>query len=98
ESMKTISVEKDDIVPADQGKIDDNDVVDVDDLESEERTVEKTPAPTIAKRLRSQSGKVVAFIASPAKSTKSIRKTVSVGPKKQWSKVVPPSETKKKGV
>ncbi|MCI63653.1 hypothetical protein A2U01_0084910, partial [Trifolium medium] len=75
--MKTISVEKDDIVPADQGK---------------------TPAPTIAKRLRSQSGKVVASVVTSAKPAKSTKKTVSIGPKKQWSKVVPPSETKKKGL
>ncbi|MCI54257.1 hypothetical protein A2U01_0075506, partial [Trifolium medium] len=34
ESLKTISVEKDDTVPADQGKNDDNDVVNVDDLKS----------------------------------------------------------------
>ncbi|MCI95134.1 hypothetical protein A2U01_0116432, partial [Trifolium medium] len=53
ESIKTIYVEKDDSVPADQGKNSDNDVVNIDDLESEERSVEKTPAPTIAKRLRS---------------------------------------------
>ncbi|MCI42638.1 hypothetical protein A2U01_0063875, partial [Trifolium medium] len=51
ESMKTISGDKEDFVPADQGKNDDNDVVNVDDLESEERSVEKTPAPIIAKRL-----------------------------------------------
>ncbi|MCI76410.1 hypothetical protein A2U01_0097680, partial [Trifolium medium] len=34
ESMKTVSVEKDDSVPADQGK--NADVVNIDDLESEE--------------------------------------------------------------
>ncbi|MCI42621.1 hypothetical protein A2U01_0063858, partial [Trifolium medium] len=73
ESMKTVSVE-DDIVPVDQGKIDDNEEVNVDDLESEERSVEKTPAPTIAKRLRSQSGKVVASVVSPVKPTKSTKK------------------------
>ncbi|MCI72422.1 hypothetical protein A2U01_0093685, partial [Trifolium medium] len=79
------------------GKIDNNDVVNVDDLESEERSEEKTHAPTIAKRLISQSGKVIASVVSPVKPTKSTKKTVSIGPKKQWSKVVPPSETKKKG-
>ncbi|MCI88706.1 hypothetical protein A2U01_0109993, partial [Trifolium medium] len=62
ESMKTISVEKDDFVPADQGKNDDNDVMNFDVLESEERSAEKTPTPTITKRLRSQSGKAVAFV------------------------------------
>ncbi|MCI95586.1 hypothetical protein A2U01_0116884, partial [Trifolium medium] len=36
ESIKTIFVEEDDPVPADQGKNDDNDVVNVDDLVSEE--------------------------------------------------------------
>ncbi|MCI49560.1 hypothetical protein A2U01_0070804, partial [Trifolium medium] len=40
ESMKTVSVEKDHSVPADQGK--NADVVNVDDLVSEERSVEKT--------------------------------------------------------
>ncbi|MCI81351.1 hypothetical protein A2U01_0102624, partial [Trifolium medium] len=73
------------------------DVVNVDDLESEERSVEKTPVPTIDKRLRSQSGKVVASVVTSVKPAKSTKKTVSVGPKKQWCKVVPPSETKKKG-
>ncbi|MCI74423.1 hypothetical protein A2U01_0095687, partial [Trifolium medium] len=53
------------------------------DLVSEERSVEKTPAPTIAKRLGSQSGKAVASVATSVKLTKSTRKTVSVGPKKQ---------------
>ncbi|MCI96442.1 hypothetical protein A2U01_0117742, partial [Trifolium medium] len=64
ESVKTVSVEKDHSEPADQCKKDDNDVVNVDDLESEDRSVEKTPPPTIAKRLRSQSGKVVASVAT----------------------------------
>ncbi|MCI67975.1 hypothetical protein A2U01_0089234, partial [Trifolium medium] len=47
--MKTGSTEKDDTVTTDQGKNNDKDVVNVDDLVSEERSVEKTPAPTIAK-------------------------------------------------
>ncbi|MCI64603.1 hypothetical protein A2U01_0085861, partial [Trifolium medium] len=64
----------------------------------EERSVEKTHAPTIAKRLRSQSGKAVTSIVTSAKPAKSTKKTISVGPKRQWSKVVPPSETKKKGL
>ncbi|MCI46671.1 hypothetical protein A2U01_0067912, partial [Trifolium medium] len=55
------------------------------DLVSEERSVEKTPTPTIAKRLRSQSGKDVASVVTSAKPTKSTKKTVLVGPKKQWS-------------
>ncbi|MCI45489.1 hypothetical protein A2U01_0066728, partial [Trifolium medium] len=62
-----------DFVPADQGKNDDNDVVNIDVLESEERSVEKTPAPCIAKRLRSQSGKAVAFVIPSAKPTKSTK-------------------------
>ncbi|MCI81172.1 hypothetical protein A2U01_0102444, partial [Trifolium medium] len=62
ESVKTASVEKDDDVPADQGQNNDDDIVNVDDLVSEERSVEKTPTPTIAKRLRSQSGKAVASV------------------------------------
>ncbi|MCI88252.1 hypothetical protein A2U01_0109538, partial [Trifolium medium] len=52
ESMKTVSAEKDDTVPVDQGKNNDEDVVNVYDLVSEERSAEKTPTPTIAKRLR----------------------------------------------
>ncbi|MCI54037.1 hypothetical protein A2U01_0075284, partial [Trifolium medium] len=59
---------------------------------------EKTPAPTIAKRLRSQSGKAVASVVTSAKPAKFTKKTVSIGPKRQWSKVVPSSETKKKGL
>ncbi|MCI81715.1 hypothetical protein A2U01_0102989, partial [Trifolium medium] len=70
-------------------------VIDVDDLVSRERSVEKTPAPSIAKRLRSNSGKAVATASEPAKTTKKgkkISKPVHYGPKKQWSKVVTPSE------
>ncbi|MCI72729.1 hypothetical protein A2U01_0093993, partial [Trifolium medium] len=44
------------------------------------------------------SGKAVASVTTSAKPTKPTKKNVSVGPKKQWSKVVPPSETKKKGL
>ncbi|MCI47680.1 hypothetical protein A2U01_0068922, partial [Trifolium medium] len=44
------------------------------------------------------SGKVVASVVTSAKPAKSTKKIVSIGPKKQWSKVVPPSETKKKGL
>ncbi|MCI89609.1 hypothetical protein A2U01_0110898, partial [Trifolium medium] len=70
ESVKSVSTEKDDTVAADQGKNNDKDVVNVDDLVYEERSVEKTPVPTIAKRLRSQSGKVVASVVTSAKPTK----------------------------
>ncbi|MCI22827.1 envelope-like protein, partial [Trifolium medium] len=96
--MKTVSGNHDDGVPADQGKDADVNVVNIDDLESEERSVEKTPAPSIAKRLRSQTGKAVASVSTDVKITKTTRKTVGVGPKKTWSKVVPPTETKKKSL
>ncbi|MCI92631.1 hypothetical protein A2U01_0113927, partial [Trifolium medium] len=67
---KTVSVEKDHSEPADQGKNDGTDVVNVDDLVSEERSVERTYVPNIAKRLRSQSGKAVASVTTSAKPTK----------------------------
>ncbi|MCI81568.1 hypothetical protein A2U01_0102842, partial [Trifolium medium] len=51
ESVRTVSVEKDHSVLADQGKNDDTDVVNVDDLVSEDRSAERTPAPTIVERL-----------------------------------------------
>ncbi|MCI64402.1 hypothetical protein A2U01_0085660, partial [Trifolium medium] len=57
--------------PADQGKKADENVVNIDDLESEERSVEKTPTPSIAKRLRSQTGKAVASVNTTVKPTKS---------------------------
>ncbi|MCI35970.1 hypothetical protein A2U01_0057191, partial [Trifolium medium] len=95
-SMKTISGNHEDYVPVNQGN--NADVVNIEDLESEERSVEKTPAPSIAKRLRSQSGKAVTSVTPSARPTKSTKKIVSVGPKKPWSKVVPPSETKKKSM
>ncbi|MCI45993.1 hypothetical protein A2U01_0067233, partial [Trifolium medium] len=96
--MKTISGNHEEGLPADQGKDVDVNVVNVDDLVYEERSVEKTPGPSITRRLRSQSEKVVASASTAAKPTKTTKKTVGVGPKKAWSKVVPPTEPKKKNL
>ncbi|MCH86632.1 hypothetical protein A2U01_0007491, partial [Trifolium medium] len=67
ESMKTMSANKEDDLSVDKNV--NADVVDVDDLASEERSIEKTPVPNIAKRLRSNSGKVVASVSEPDVTT-----------------------------
>ncbi|MCI94336.1 hypothetical protein A2U01_0115634, partial [Trifolium medium] len=53
ESLKTVSenVEKD--VSAEKNKVADENVIDVDNLDSGESPAEKTIAPSISKRLRS---------------------------------------------
>ncbi|MCH93129.1 hypothetical protein A2U01_0014077, partial [Trifolium medium] len=58
--MKTVYANHEDDMSAEKDKNTDLDVVDVDDIVSVERSVKKTPVPSIAKRLRSNSGKVVA--------------------------------------
>ncbi|MCI62841.1 hypothetical protein A2U01_0084098, partial [Trifolium medium] len=74
-------------------------VVNVDDIQSEDASVDKTPGPSIAKRLRSGSGKVVPSTSEHAKTTKKTKKPslkhVLYGPKKTWSKCVPSTEPKK---
>ncbi|MCI53299.1 hypothetical protein A2U01_0074545, partial [Trifolium medium] len=75
--------------------------IDVDDLTSGERSIENNPSPSIAKRLRSNSSKVVATASEPIKTTKETRKTRKkpmYGPPRTWSKGVPPSEKKKKNL
>ncbi|MCI49688.1 hypothetical protein A2U01_0070932, partial [Trifolium medium] len=88
--MKTVSANNEDDLSADKDKNADMNVVDVDDLVSEERSIEKTHVPSIAKRLRSRSGKVVPSASEPVKTTKAANKPslklVLYGPKKTWSK------------
>ncbi|MCI60260.1 hypothetical protein A2U01_0081515, partial [Trifolium medium] len=80
-------------MPADQNNdlsVEKDKMVNVDDLDSEERSVEKTHAPSIAKRLRSRSGNVVDTACELAKTPKKGKKPptsvkpIHYGPKKQW--------------
>ncbi|MCI10832.1 envelope-like protein, partial [Trifolium medium] len=90
--MKTMSANKEDDLSVDKNV--NADVVDVDDLASKEWSIEKTPVPSIAKRLMSNSGKVVASVSELAKTTKKGKKSstplkpILYGPKKTWSKDV----------
>ncbi|MCI18538.1 hypothetical protein A2U01_0039692, partial [Trifolium medium] len=74
ESMKTVSAHNEDDMSSEKDKDADMNIVDVDDLTSGERSIEKTPAPNIAKRLRSNSGKVVATASEPTNTTKKGKK------------------------
>ncbi|MCI62731.1 hypothetical protein A2U01_0083988, partial [Trifolium medium] len=68
---------------------------------SGESPAETTMAPSISKRLRSNSGKVVVSDSEPTKTTKETRKTGKkpmYGPPMKWSKGVSPSEKKKKSL
>ncbi|MCI49279.1 envelope-like protein, partial [Trifolium medium] len=71
----------------------DDDVMDVDEVDSMNEPLEKTFGQSISKRLRS---KIVKVVPSASKTPVTTKKIVGVGPKKGWSKVVPPSEKKKK--
>ncbi|MCI56746.1 hypothetical protein A2U01_0077997, partial [Trifolium medium] len=53
----------------------DENVIDVDNLNSGESPAEKTHVPSIAKGLRSTSGKIVITESEPTHITKEIRKT-----------------------
>ncbi|MCI03309.1 hypothetical protein A2U01_0024346, partial [Trifolium medium] len=75
ESMKTVSANIEDSVSIDKNVETETNFVDVDDLTSGERSTEKNPAPSIAKRLRSNSGKVVATASEPDKTPKKGKKT-----------------------
>ncbi|MCI87758.1 hypothetical protein A2U01_0109043, partial [Trifolium medium] len=58
-------------------------------------------APSIAKRLRCNSGKVMATASEPTETTKVTRNTGKkpmYGPPRTWSKGVPPPEKKKKSL
>ncbi|MCI57589.1 hypothetical protein A2U01_0078840, partial [Trifolium medium] len=68
--MKTVSANIEDNVSIDKNVGTETNFVDVDDLTSGERSTKKNPAPSIAKRLRSNSGKVVATTSEPAKTPK----------------------------
>ncbi|MCI58401.1 hypothetical protein A2U01_0079656, partial [Trifolium medium] len=70
ESMKTLSANIGDSEPSDKTVRTEAYAIDVDDLTSGERSIEKNPAPNIAKRLRSNSGKVVTIASEPIKTTK----------------------------
>ena len=63
---------------------DEEDVVDVDDINSEDIPLGKKYGDSVAKRLRSNKGKVISFVMETAKTR---TKTAGVGPKKGWSKV-----------
>ncbi|MCI03055.1 envelope-like protein, partial [Trifolium medium] len=97
-----MSVNDEDNLSADKSVATDTVVVNVDDIQSEEVSVERTPGPSIAKRLRSGSGKVVPSASEPGKTPKTTKKSslkpVLYGPKKTWSKGVPSTETKKKNL
>ncbi|MCH90078.1 envelope-like protein, partial [Trifolium medium] len=102
ESMKIVSSNNEDDLFADKNVNADMNVVDVDDLVSKERSIEKTHVPSIEKRLRSRSGKVVSSASEPVKTTKAAKKSslkpVLYGPKKTWSKGVPSTKPKKKNL
>ena len=74
----------------------DKDVVDVDELDLDDVPLAQTIGDSVAKRLRSNKGKVVPSTRKSSKKTatdvaetpKSRRKTAGVGPKKSWSKVM----------
>ena len=70
------------------------DVVDVDDLDLDDVPLTNTLGEGVAKRLRSNKGKVVPSVSktskkktSMTKTSKSRAKSTTVGPKKGWSKV-----------
>ena len=62
----------------------DKGVVDVDSLDSDEIPLINTFSESVAKRLRSNKGKVVTSV---TRTSKTRTKTAGVGPKKGWSKV-----------
>ncbi|MCI64209.1 hypothetical protein A2U01_0085467, partial [Trifolium medium] len=57
--MKTVSANDKNDLSVDKRVGANVDVVNVDDIQSEDVSVDKTPGPGIAKRLRSRSGKTV---------------------------------------
>ncbi|MCI79657.1 hypothetical protein A2U01_0100928, partial [Trifolium medium] len=75
--------------------------VDVEIVSSEERNLEKTPEPCIARRTRNRSGKTVDAVGEKTKSPKQRKKTsasdglkpVLYGPKRTWSKGTLPGES-----
>jgi hypothetical protein len=70
-----------------------NFIVDLDEEDSFEAPLSKTYGPSIAKRLRSSTGKPVP---TATKTPNTRMKSVAIGPKKTWSKVTPKPSTEKK--
>ncbi|KAI5398715.1 hypothetical protein KIW84_064188 [Lathyrus oleraceus] len=68
------------------------DIVNIEELNSDDVPIGQRLAPDIAKRLKNRKDQVVGFSNTPSKS---VRKKVSVGPTKRWSKVVTPTPKKK---
>lgn len=60
-------------------------IVNVDDLDSNDEPIGKRLAPGIAKRLKNRKGKA---FESSSKPSKSLKRSTSVGPTKGWGKVV----------
>lgn len=67
-------------------------IVNVDDLDSDDEPIGKILAQIIAKRLRNTIGKDVASASRPSKAPK---KSVVVGPAKGWSNVMAPTKKMK---
>ncbi|MCI58142.1 hypothetical protein A2U01_0079395, partial [Trifolium medium] len=72
--MKTVSAHLGDSEHSEKTMGAEAHTIDLDDLTSGERSIEITPAPSIAKRLRSNSGKVVTTASESIKTTKETRK------------------------
>ncbi|KAI5431209.1 hypothetical protein KIW84_035392 [Lathyrus oleraceus] len=68
------------------------DIVNVDNLDSDDEPIGKRLAPEIMKRLKSRKGKAVE---SSSKPSKSLKRSTSVGTTKWWSKVVTPITKKR---
>lgn len=62
------------------------DIVNINDLDSDDEPIGKKLAPGIAKRLNNRKGKVI---------VSATKKSVSVGPVEEWSKVVTPATKKR---
>ena len=68
------------------------DIVNIEDLNSDDVPIGQRLAPRIAKRLKNKKGQDIESSSTPFKS---LRKIASVGPTKRWSKVVTPVSKKK---
>ncbi|KAI5429852.1 hypothetical protein KIW84_034438 [Lathyrus oleraceus] len=68
------------------------DIVNIEDLDSDDVPIGQRLAPGIAKRLNNRKGQVIESSSTPSKS---IRKRTNIGPMKRWSKVVTPVSKKK---
>ncbi|MCH97836.1 envelope-like protein, partial [Trifolium medium] len=90
ESMKTVS-ENFDNESVEKDKSGDVNVIDIYEVVSKDKSAEKTPTPSIAKRLRSNTGKAVSSPNKLARTTRAAKKTseklVNFGPPRSSSKV-----------